>query len=190
MIKGMPRMDPIMKELNSLVDGSKIDGEQKVEVSECLALVMRAKGKAVQSATSQAVYKTISEIISESKGGFNDKVVANCAVTLGYLSAYSNDANQMKVLFNAFDDGGNDAVMLPLKFAILTNGNDSLDKSELLAEFESLLVERLVDSAGFEEIDDDPAPLAGGEDEEVFRFKGVIDLMAYVLDKYGRRDWC
>jgi hypothetical protein len=27
LIKGMPRMDPIMKELNSLIDGSKIDGE-------------------------------------------------------------------------------------------------------------------------------------------------------------------
>lgn len=47
LIKGMPRMDPIMKELNSLIDGSKIDGEQKIEVSECLALIMRAKGKNV-----------------------------------------------------------------------------------------------------------------------------------------------
>lgn len=98
----------------------------------------------------------------------------------------------MKALFNAFDESENDIIMIPLKFSILVNGNESLDKSEMLAEFEKLLTERLVDSAGFEEIDDDPAPLGGDDEDEdtIFRFKGSLDLMAYMLDKYGRRDWC
>jgi hypothetical protein len=126
------------------------------------------------------------------KNGMNDKVIANCASTLGFLSAYSNDPSQMKALFNAFDESENDTILLPLKFSILANGNETLDKSELVSELESILVERLVDSAGFEEIDDDPSPIGGEDDDEdsVFRFQGSLDLLAYILDKYGRRDWC
>ena len=56
-------------------------------------------------------------------------------------------------------------------------------------QFENLLIEKLVDGAGFEEIDDDPAPIAGGEDE-IFRFKGVCDLIGFMADKFCRRDWC
>jgi len=41
------RVDPIVKELTSLVDSDKIDGEQKMEVSEMLALVIRNKGSKI-----------------------------------------------------------------------------------------------------------------------------------------------
>lgn len=95
----------------------------------------------------------------------------------------------MQVLFTEFDETENDAIILPLKYAILINGNDSIDKSKMAASFENLLVEKLTDSAGFEEIDDDPAPIAGGEDE-VFRFKGVCELTGFMADKFCRRDWC
>ena len=52
LIQSLPRIDPIVKELNSLIDGVKIDGDQKTTVSECLALIIRQKGKAISSAIS------------------------------------------------------------------------------------------------------------------------------------------
>ena len=91
-------------------------------------------------------------------------------------------------LFDAFDEEANDAICLPLKFAILANGNEKVDKTPLAERLYSELKERLVDGAGFEEIDDDPAPL--GEDEGCFRFKGVLELAGHILDKFARRDWC
>jgi hypothetical protein len=50
LVKGLPRVDPVVKELIALVDGQKIDGEQKEQVAECLALVIKVKGKAITSA--------------------------------------------------------------------------------------------------------------------------------------------
>lgn len=55
LVKGQPRVDPIIKELMALIDGSKIDGQQKELVSEGLALLIRAKGKNVTSAMSETV---------------------------------------------------------------------------------------------------------------------------------------
>ena len=95
----------------------------------------------------------------------------------------------MKTLFSAFDDEGNDAISIPLKIGILINGNDSIDKSEMIKEFGAYLKETLVDRAGFEEIDDDPAPLVG-DDDEVFRFKGPLAVLAFFLDKMCRRELC
>lgn len=95
----------------------------------------------------------------------------------------------MQALFTAFDEADVNPITIPLKFGILINGNDAIDKSQLAKQFETLLVEKIVDQGGFEEIDDDPAPVAGGEDE-VFRFKGVVDLVAFMADKFCRRDWC
>lgn len=155
-----------------------------------MALVVRAKGQALQSATSQAVYKTMSEILQEAKESYNDKVLANCASTLGFLSAHSNDPSQMTALFSAFDGDDVDAITLPLKFSVLINGNEKIAKTDLAAAFEAKLTERLVDSAGFQETDDDPAPIAGGDEDEIFRFKGVLDLAGYFLNKFGRREWC
>ena len=132
LIKGVPRVDAIIKELNSLIEGSKVDGEQKIEVSECLALIIRAKGKAIQSAMSQTVYKTMTEILSDqAKSATNDKILCNCACALSFLAAYSSDPSQMQALFTAYDDMDINPITLPLKFGILINGNDTIDKSEL-----------------------------------------------------------
>jgi len=128
--------------------------------------------------------------LGESQGATNDRIYANCATALAFLSAYASDASQMQALFNAFDENAVDAIMLPLKFAILINGNDTIDKASMVAEFESMLIERLTDSAGFEEIDDDPAPINTESEDEVFRFKGVLDMLAHTLDKFARRDMC
>lgn len=67
-------------------------------------------------------------ILSESQGDTNDRIFVNCASALAFLSAHSSDASQMQTLFNHFDDS-DDAIKLPLKFAILINGNDTIDKS-------------------------------------------------------------
>lgn len=47
LIKVTPKADPIVKELASQLDGDKIDGEQKIEVSQALAFILREKGKAI-----------------------------------------------------------------------------------------------------------------------------------------------
>ena len=49
LIKVVPRIDKITKELNALIKGTKIDVEQKISASKCLALIIRAKVKAIQS---------------------------------------------------------------------------------------------------------------------------------------------
>jgi len=45
----------------------------------------------------------------------------------------------MQTLFNHFDGDGVDAIMLPLKFAILINGNETINKSQLVDSFKALL---------------------------------------------------
>jgi len=179
-----------VKDLNALLEGTKIDGDQKTSVGECLSLIIRAKGKAISSSISQAIYRNISDILNENQGSTNDKVYACCATALAFLSAYASDASQMQALFNAFDENGVDSIILPLKFAILINGNDKIDKTPMVSEFQSQLVDRLTDSAGFEEIDDDPAPINTESEDEVFRFKGVLDMLAFTLDKFARREMC
>jgi hypothetical protein len=47
LIKDVPRVDPIVKELSQLLEGTKIDAEQKEQVSESLAYIIRTKGKAI-----------------------------------------------------------------------------------------------------------------------------------------------
>jgi len=47
LINTAPKVDPIVKELTALIENDKINGEQKIEVSEALALVIRGKGKAI-----------------------------------------------------------------------------------------------------------------------------------------------
>ena len=135
LVQSLPRIDPIVKDLNALIDGTKIDGDQKMSASECLALIIRLKGKAISSAISQTIYKTMTDVLSELDGSTNDRIFCNCASALAFLSAYASDASQMQALFNAFDENAVDAIMLPLKFAILINGNDTIDKSELVAAF-------------------------------------------------------
>jgi hypothetical protein len=125
-----------------------------------------------------------------SKCNVNDKVVVNCAAATGYLSAISSDPAQMKALFETFDETGNDAAILPVKIAILTNGNDIIDKSGMMASLEVLLSDILVERAGFEEIDDDPAPLIGDDDEEKFKFTSPLEMLGYFLDKMCRRKEC
>jgi len=107
LVKDVPRVDPIVKELSQLLEGNKIEPDQKEQVSESLAFIIRTKGKAIQSATSQQIYGTLSQICQDpSSKNVNDRVVVNCATAIAYLSAISSDPAQMKALYGAFDDDG------------------------------------------------------------------------------------
>jgi hypothetical protein len=93
----------------------------------------------------------------------------------------------MNALYEAFDADGNDCVAFSVKFGILTNGNDNIDKSKMLKGLCIAIAEVLEERAGFEEIDDDPAPLIDEEESENFKFGTVLETLGYLLDKMARR---
>lgn len=126
--------------------------------------------------------------LTDSTNGLNQKVIANCSAALAFLSAHSADPKQMVTLFNAYNDSGIDHILLPIKLGVLANGNEKLDKAPLAAEMLSSLTEKLVDGAGFSEVDDDPAPLVGGDDE-TFKFKGALDLLSHFTNSFLRHDF-
>jgi len=47
LVKTIPKVDPIVKELNSLLDGDKLEREAKIEVAEALAIIIRTNGKSI-----------------------------------------------------------------------------------------------------------------------------------------------
>jgi len=136
LVKMTAKADPIVKDLAGQLDGDKVDGEQKVQVSQALALVLREKGKAVQEAISKQVYQVLTGIIEENivegKQNLNDKVIVNASIALGFLSAYSSDPAEMRDLFLAYDDEGDYRVSLGIKLSILMNGSAKIPKLEEL----------------------------------------------------------
>jgi hypothetical protein len=120
-----PKADPIVKDLAAQLEGDKIDGEQKVAVSHALALIIREKGKSLQEAVSMQTYQILSSIIEDRKLSVNDKILVNCSVALGYLSAYSSDPKQMSELFSSYDGARHGyRLSLGVKLGVLMNGND------------------------------------------------------------------
>jgi hypothetical protein len=93
LIKIVPKADPIVKELVSLLDGDKIDGDQKIDVSETLALVIRNNGKTISSTVSPQVYNCLTKVIENPQGVYNDKIILNSSIALAFLSAYASDPN-------------------------------------------------------------------------------------------------
>jgi len=132
LVKMTAKADPIVKDLAAQLDGDKVDGEQKVQVSQALALVLREKGKAVQEAISKQVYQVLTGIVEENivegKQNLNDKVIVNASIALGFLSAYSSNPTEMRDLFLAYDDERDYRVSLGIKLSILMNGSDKIPK--------------------------------------------------------------
>lgn len=62
-MKIAPKIDPIVKELTSMLDGDKIDNNSKIEVSEILAIIIRLSGKTIQQAMSTGIYNTLAAIL-------------------------------------------------------------------------------------------------------------------------------
>ena len=109
-----------------------------MEVSQMLALLIRNKGAKIQQAMSETCYNVCTDILSNiAKGGVNDKIIANVSIALAYLSAHSADPKQMEALYSAFDESAetSDPCLISIKWGILTNGNDKLDKTALRASW-------------------------------------------------------
>lgn len=187
LVKMTAKADPIVKDLTAQLDGEKIDGEQKVQVSQALALVLREKGKAVQEAISKQVYQVLTNIIEERKHIVNDKVIVNAAVALGFLSAYSSDPAQMRDLFAAYDEEGDYRVSLGIKLSILMNGSTKIpDLQELQAATASFIAGVLSSESGVVEIDGKDIR-ESRPDEEILRFDGALDALAHIMNTYQRR---
>jgi len=134
LIKLTPKVDPIVKELTSQLDGDKIDGEQKVQVSLALALIIHEKGKAIAETISKQVYAVLTSVLDDRRKIVNDRILVNCAIALGFLSAYSSDPNQMKALFGAYDNSKDWRLTLGIKLGLLMNGSAKIPDAAGLRE--------------------------------------------------------
>ena len=175
LVKMTPKADPIVKELTSHLDGDKLDGEQKVQVSLALALIIREKGKAIAEAISKQVQAVLTSIVDERKNILNDKILVNCAVALGLLSAYGSDPKQMKDLFVAFDNSKDWRLTLGIKLGVLMNGSAKIpDADGLRAAAAKHIQDVLATKSGIIEIDGRDIK-EGRPEEEIFRFDGSLD---------------
>lgn len=87
----------------------------------------------------------------------------------------------MSTLFDAFQS--NLLVDAACKFGVLTN-DSPVDKSKMATHFEKLLTEWLRNCSGFVEIN------TTVEDDETFKFRGALEVIAHLLNAFGRREWC
>ena len=78
---------------------------------------------------------------------------------------------------NAFP--GANPTSIGVKFGVLMNGNETVDKKSIATDLKSILVAYLQKQSGF----GDPLGIES-------KFSGAYDLLCHLLDKYARRDWC
>lgn len=181
-----PKVDPIVKELTALIDSDKINGEQKIEVSEALALVIRVKGKVITQAKQTEVFTVLNKIISEDRSSYNDAIIVNSCMCIAFLSAYASDTKQMQTLYTTYDETEEPLLMLPIKLGILINGNAKLPEPQKLIEIlQAYIVERIVETAGIEEVDEDCLPL--GDESEMFRFNGNLEILGHLVNRFVRK---
>jgi hypothetical protein len=130
----------------------------------------------------------LTSIIEERKHLLNDRVLVNCAMALGFLSAYSSDPLQMKDLFHAYGGAQSDfRVDLGVKLGVLVNGSAKLPEADSLRqEAADQIVHLLKTRSGVVEIDGKDIK-EGRPDEEIFRFDGALGALAHVMDAFLRR---
>lgn len=98
---------------------------------------------------SETIAAQLVELLSNANTtGVNDIVLTNCAVALSYLSAYAADAGQMVSLFDTFK--GTTPISVGIKYGILTNGNETIDKTKMAKDLTTLLVDWLQRQSGFD----------------------------------------
>mmetsp|Transcript_34907 Transcript_34907/g.53570 ORF Transcript_34907/g.53570 Transcript_34907/m.53570 type:complete len:481 (-) Transcript_34907:50-1492(-) len=187
LIKMVPKTDPIVKELTSQLDGTKADGEQKMQISHALALILREKGKNLQEAVSRQAYTVLSQIVEERKAEMNDQVLVNSAIGLGFLSAFSQETSQMKDLFYHYDGSKDPRVCLGVKLGVLMNGSANIpEKEKLEADAAEYLTNVLKTASGVVEIDGKDIT-ENRPEEEIFRFDGALGVTGHILNIYVRR---
>lgn len=132
---------------------------------------------------SETITNQLGDLISNADtGSVNDIVLANCGVALAYLSAQAADTSQMMTLFNTFK--GANTTSVSIKFGILTNGNETIEKTKMAKELLTLLVSWLQSDNGLEE------KTISNQDDEIFRFRGAFELIGHLTNSFARREWC
>lgn len=86
----------------------------------------------------------------------------------------------MQTLFSAYK--GKTVINAAIKFGVLTNGNETIKKDAMLKEFQALLVDWLKTGSGFF--------TKAHDDDEMFTFKGVFELIGHLSNTFCRRDLC
>lgn len=86
LIKITPKIDPIVKELTSLIEGEKLDKDQKVEASEALALILKSNGKSVQEAMIENIKNALISVLKGETLLINEKTLINCSFALSFLA--------------------------------------------------------------------------------------------------------
>lgn len=86
----------------------------------------------------------------------------------------------MQSLFNAYK--GKTVINASIKFGVLTNGNETIKKDAMLKELQALLVDWLKTDSGFFT----PAH----DDDEMYSFKGVFELIGHLTNSFCRRELC
>ena len=74
-----------------MLEVDKLEPEQKIEISEILAIIIRNHGKVIQSAQFIQISNILTSIVQTKKRLFNDKSVVNSAVALAFLAAYAKE---------------------------------------------------------------------------------------------------
>ena len=130
----------------------------------------------------------LASIVEERKHLLNDRVLVNCSIALGFLSAYSAAPAQMKDLFHAYDGAQGDyRVSLGVKLGVLMNGSDKLPDAESLRQDAANHVALLLSTvSGVVEVDGQDLK-EGRPDEEIFRFDGALESLGHIFDTYLRR---
>lgn len=188
-LKIAPKVDPIVKELASMVEGDKVDEVAKAEVAEALALIIRLNGKVIQTAMSTQIQTSLTNVLkAKQPSSYLDKTQVNCAVALAFLSAYATDNSQMLALYEAYDSTLNLNISFGLKFGVLLNGAAPAEKkAALLANLEEHLADFLKDMTGIEEIDQRLSDDAEDEEDKPGRLHGSFEILGYIGDVYVRR---
>lgn len=93
LIKLAPKADPIIKDLSSQLEGEKVNGEQKMAVSQALALILREKAKSCNETISKAAVGVLTKIIVQERHANNDQIIVNCSMALAYLLSNEKGAD-------------------------------------------------------------------------------------------------
>lgn len=188
-LKIAPKVDPIVKELASMVEGDKVDEVAKTEVAEILALIIRLNGKVIQTAMSAQIQTSLTNVLkAKQPSPFLDKTQVNCAVALAFLSAYASDASQMIALYDAYDSTLNLNVSFGLKFGVLLNGAVPADKKAgLLTNLECHLADFLGDMTGIREVDGRLTEDAEDPQDQPARLHGSFEILGHIGDTFVRR---
>jgi hypothetical protein len=130
----------------------------------------------------------LSSIVEERKQTLNDRVLVNCSMALGFLSAFSSDPAEMKALFHAYDGAHSDPrISLGVKLGVLMNGSDKLPGADSLGKEAAAHISLLLSTkSGVVEIDGKDLKV-GRPDEEIFRFDGALDALGHIMNTFLRR---